>query len=335
MDHNKSVWSLYHTSDTLIILRDRTPDPANAGPDRGVCDSVSVNLAALPATHGGSGLWSVISGSGIISNVTSPVSMVSNLGFGTNRFRWTVTSQFGICAGSHDEVVITRDQAPAPAFAGLDQALCNAVTAPLGANSATVGTGTWSVVTNPSGINPVFSPDIHNPNATLQILPGNEGLYEVAWTIVNQSCRTSDTMVIDFGVPVPPADAGPPDSVCGTSAALSGNNPGKGTGTWRKISGTGTVNFIPGPHYPGTLARIDAGEEGWYAFEWRITSGSCPPSADTVTILYKPTPGIPGVSDESRCGPGQLTLNSTIGTNGNSNRWYKNVIHRQSFVYRQ
>jgi gliding motility-associated-like protein len=329
---NKLAWTITSqfgacitTSDTMIILRDRTPDPADAGPDRGVCDSISVSLAALPATKGGSGLWSVISGTGIISNLMSPGSPVSNLSFGANSFRWSVSSQFGICAGSQDEVVITRDQAPNPAFAGLDQALCNSVTAPLGANSATVGTGTWSVVTNPSGNNPVFSPDIHNPNATLQILPGNEGVYVAEWTIVNQSCRTSDTIVIDFGVPVPPANAGSPDSVCGTSAALSGNAPGKGTGTWRKVSGTGTVSFIPGPHHTGTLARIDAGEEGLYTFEWRITSGSCPPSADTVTILYKPTPGIPGVSDESRCGAGQLTLLSVTGLYGNSNHWYKNA----------
>ena len=75
---------------------------------------------------------------------------------------------------------------------------------------------------------------------------------------------------------------------------------------------------IPGP-LPGSMTV----KKAWYAFEWRITSGSCPPSADTVSILYKPTPGIPGSSDESRCGPGQLTLTSTMGTNGNSNRWYK------------
>ena len=81
--------------------------------------------------------------------------------------------------------------------------------------------------------------------------------------------------------------------------------------------------LFPVPHHPGTLARIDDGEEGLYEFEWKITSGSCPPSADTVVILYKPTPGIPGVSDESRCGPGLLTLTSTLGTNGNGNNGIK------------
>ncbi|MBN2273351.1 MAG: PKD domain-containing protein [Bacteroidales bacterium] len=313
------------TSDTMTILRDRTPDPADAGPDRGVCDSVSVNLAALPATNGGNGVWSVITGGGLVDDPAISTSLVSNLAFGTNQLRWTVTSQYGICAGTSDDVIISRDEAPAASFAGFDQALCNAVSSPLGANAATVGTGTWSVVTNPSGINPVFSPDIHDANATIQILPGNEGLYEVAWTIVNLSCRTSDTMVVDFGVPVPPADAGPSDSVCGTTAVLTGNNPGICTGTWTKISGSGDVEFIPGPHSPGALARIGTGEEGWYSFEWRITSGSCPPTADTVSILYMPTPGVPGVSDESRCGPGQLTLGSTIGLGGNRNHWHKNA----------
>jgi gliding motility-associated-like protein len=313
------------TSDTIHIMRDRTPDPADAGPDRGVCDSVSVNLAALPITHGGTGSWSVMSGGAILSDITSPVSVVSNLGFGSNRFRWTAASQFGICPGNSDDVIIIRDQAPAPAFAGLDQALCSAVTAPLGANTATIGTGTWSVVTNPSGINPVFSPDTHNSNATLQILAGNEGRYELAWTIINQSCRTSDTLLVDFGIPVPPANAGPTDTVCGISAVLHGSNPGRGTGTWRKITGPGTVSFNPGVNFAGTLVVINAGDEGWYSFEWRITSGSCPPSADTVFVLFKPAPGIPSTSDESRCGPGPLTLSSTIGLTGNRNRWYKNA----------
>jgi PKD repeat protein len=313
------------TSDTMIILRDRTPDPANAGQDRGVCDSVSVNLAALPATLGGSGLWLVVSGTGVIDDITSPVSEVSNLSYGANQFRWTISSQFGICPGSSDGVIITRDQAPAPAFAGLDQDLCSSVTAPLGANTATVGTGTWSIVTNPSVVNPVFLPDIHSPNATLQILPGNEGIYVASWTIVNQSCRTSDTIVIDFGLPVPPAYAGTPDSICGTSAPLSGNHPGIGTGTWKKINGSGPVTFVPGATFPGTLACINSGDEGLYSFEWRITSGSCPPSADTVSVLYKPTPGVPTATDEARCGPGQVTLSSATGVNGNRNRWYINA----------
>jgi gliding motility-associated-like protein len=329
---NALVWTIKSqygacltTTDTMKILRDLTPDPANAGPDRGVCDSLAVNMAALQAGHGGMGSWTVILGGGIIDEVHSPASPVSNLSFGTNQFRWNVVSQYGICPGSSDNVIITRDQAPSPALAGMDQNLCSSVTAPLGANSATVGTGTWSIATNPTVTPPVFIPATGNPNATVQILPGNEGIYEFAWTIVNGSCRTSDTLMIDFGMPVPPADAGQADSVCGTSATINGNNPGIGTGTWRKIVGVGTVTYLPGVHSPSAIAQIDNGNAGYYTFEWRITSGSCPPSADTVGILFKPMPGNPSASDADRCGSGSVVLSSTPGTNGDINHWYDNA----------
>ncbi len=309
----------------MEILRDLTPDPAQAGPDRGVCDSLAVNMAALPVGSGGTGTWSVISGGSSISDIHSPVTRVSNLGFGNNQFRWTVVSQFGICPVSTDNITITRDLAPAPALAGMDQNLCSSVTSPLGANNATAGTATWSVVTNPSGVAPVFVPGISNPNTTVQILAGNEGIYEFAWTIVNGSCRTSDTLRVDFGMPVPPADAGPDAVVCGTSAALNGNSAGIGTGTWHKISGSGATAFLPGEHSQAVFAQINAGEEGSYSYEWRITSGSCPPSADTVDILYKPMPGIPTAADVARCGPGAILLSSVPGTNGDVNRWYENA----------
>ncbi len=154
-------------------------------------------------------------------------------------------------------------------------------------------------------------------------MPGNEGIYELSWTIINASCITSDTVRIDFGGTPPPADAGINDSVCGITASLSGNNPAPGTGNWSKIGGPGIVSFLPGPDAPGALARINSGDEGLYEFEWRITSGSCPPAVDTVSVLFKPLPGMPGAGGTEQCGAGSVTLSSTIGINGNSNRWYE------------
>jgi gliding motility-associated-like protein len=313
------------TSDSLQVLRDLIPDPANAGPDRGVCDSSMVKLSALPVTNGGTGTWTVLAGSGIISDALNPASAVSNLSFGSNTFRWSVISQFGICAGSSDNVIITRDQAPDPAFAGLDQSLCSSVTAPLGANAATIGTGTWSVSSNPSGTNPVVLPSVNSPNATVQILPGNEGTYKFAWTIVHMSCRTSDTLLVDFGVPVPVANAGPADSVCGLVAPINGNVPAIGVGTWRKISGTGNVSFVPGKHSPSAWASIMAGNEGAYQLEWKITSGSCPPKADSTWIYYKPMPGVPVAADFERCGQGTAVLSAVPGVNGDEVHWYQNA----------
>ncbi len=139
-----------------------------------------------------------------------------------------------------------------------------------------------------------------------------------------QAARQSDTLLVDFGIPVPAALAGPSDSVCGLSAALAGNSPAKGMGTWSKISGPGNVNFIPTIHSPSVMANIQAGDEGQYTFEWRITSGSCPPKADSTLIYFKPMPGVPAANDLQRCGPGSVVLTATVGTNGDVVHWYKN-----------
>ncbi len=310
------------TADTMKILRDMTPSPANAGKDRGVCDSSQVALAALPVNNGGSGTWSVVAGTGIPGNTNDPQTEVSNLAFGINRLRWLVVSQFGVCPGSTDDVVITRDQAPAPALAGMDMDLCNSLTAPMGANAATIGTGTWSVVASPVATPPSFLPNVNTPHVTVQIAPGNEGVYGFAWTIVNASCRTSDTIRVDFGTPVPQAAAGPSDTVCGLSATLHANNVSKGTGTWTRIMGPGTVNLIPGDHQPAVQVMVNAGDEGLYTFEWRISSGSCPSTADTTTIFYRPTPVIPMAADQPRCGPGIVVLTASGSAPGEVVHWY-------------
>jgi PKD repeat protein len=91
------------------------------------------------------------------------------------------------------------------------------------------------------------------------------------------------------------------------------------------MAGPGTVTFVPGIHSPAAFAQINAGGEGIYTFEWRITSGSCPPSADVVDVLYKPIPGIPSATGAERCGPGTVLLTSTPGINGDINRWYANA----------
>lgn len=314
------------TLDTIRILRDVTPSPSDAGDNKNICEHDTFKLEGNEATDGGEGTWNIVTGTALISLPDQHNALATNLSYGTNRFRWTITSQFGICPGSTSDVIIIRDEAPDPAIAGMDQYLCNSVSSPLGANTPTAGTGNWSVVSNPSSHNPVFNPSTASPNSTVQILAGDEGLYTFAWTIINASCRTSDTVTVDFGLPVPQAYAGNDDTVCGTSYLLNGNSPGPGTGTWRKISGTGGVTFVPGIHSPGASARISNGTEGLYSFEWKLSSGSCPQTFDTVNILYKRTPGVPGIGNIENCGPDEITLHSTIGLNGTTNNWYDNSI---------
>lgn len=310
------------TSDTMQILRDLQPDPANAGPDRGVCDTVLIPLMATPANHNGAGTWSIVTGTGVFSDIHDPHAFLSGLPFGTSEFRWRVQSFYNLCAASSDELRITRDESPLPAFAGLDQYLCISLSAPLGANSPSVGSGYWTVVSNPTGTPPVFNPSEFDEGATVGILPGHEGLYSFAWNIRHGSCFTSDTLSVDFGLPVTPALAGVDDSVCGPLVQLHGNHPGIGTGTWRKVSGPGPVGFIPHVHAPDALVEIQTGGEGTYVFEWRIESGSCPPSSDKVTVTFKTTPGIPLAADEERCGEGSFLLHADDAVNSHFTQWF-------------
>jgi PKD repeat protein len=326
---NTLVWTIESqfgacltTTDTMRILRDVTPESANAGADLQICDLASIQLAGNEPTDGGSGTWTVLSGGSVISGPSDYNATVSDLAYGNNSFQWEISSRFGICSGSTDQVTITRDEAPAPAFAGLDQFLCNSTSSPLGANSPTAGSGQWTVVTKPVAADPVFIPSVTSPGASVQILPGNEGMYEFAWTITNASCVTSDTIRVDFGKPVPAANAGADDTVCGQSAILNGNDPGIGIGTWSKTEGPGNIIFLPDSNSPAALARINPGDEGLYRIEWKLESGSCPPEYDTVNILFKPRPGVPLASDAANCGPGSVILTSAIGSNGTENRWY-------------
>ncbi len=80
-------------------------------------------------------------GSGNITNPSAYNSTVSNLGYGSNTFRWTIN--YNGCS-SYDEIVVVNNQ-PTAADAGVDQITC-ADSINLYPNTPTIGTGEWSVV---------------------------------------------------------------------------------------------------------------------------------------------------------------------------------------------
>ena len=316
------------SNDTIAIIRDIAPSSAFAGPDTDLCDLSSYTLQGNNITNNGNGTWIVISGGSFVSDIHDPSSNVVSLAYGDNQLEWLIESEFGICSATRDTVVITRFEMPLSAAAGSDQEHCLAYSSnPLGANTPSVGTGEWNILFNPSGINPVFIPSDNDPNATLNILSGNEGEYILTWTIRNGSCITGDTVSVDFGIPLPPAYAGPDTSVCGLSVYLKADNPPIGQGTWQVISGAGSVSFSD-IHDPNALIQISTGNEGSYLLEWQTLSGSClplPVHLDTVQIDFKPSPSIPVAYDQDRCGNGVVTLESLKAYNATTCRWYDSI----------
>ncbi len=310
------------TKDTVTVLRDVQPDAANAGPDRAVCDSSSVQLQANSVNYAGTGTWSLIAGSGSFQNIHHPNTRINGLSAGMNTMEWSIQSQYGICPVTTDQVNIQIDAHPGVADAGPDQSFCDDTSTTLNANNPVIGSGEWTVSRNPSGNPPYFTPDVNTSNAGIAVDVGNEGKYILEWTLVNGSCVSTDEVVIDFGVDNPVAEAGPSDTICGTTIQLNATPFAPGTGTWKKISGPGNVLFFPDSITPDAHAFITKGKEGEYTFEWKMVSGSCAPVFDSVKVLYNKIPEQPITYADSNCGPESMQLSSDVGMFGTYNYWY-------------
>lgn len=89
---------------TASVSVNSPPTIANAGPDQVVpCGVTTVTLTGNTPLVG-TGTWSLISGSGTISNPNSPTTTVTGLGTGTNVFSWIISNP--PCAPSTDNVNI-------------------------------------------------------------------------------------------------------------------------------------------------------------------------------------------------------------------------------------
>lgn len=173
------------STDDVVITVQSQPTTSNAGPDQNVCATTASLSANTPTS--GSGLWTLVGGTGTITNPTSPTSGVTGLGTGSNTFRWTITN--GACSPSTDDVVITRDGLPTTAIAGPNQAFCGSSTM-LAGNSPSVGTGTWTVL---SGTATITTPNSPSSSVTGIAV----GSAQLVWTISNGSCpASSDTVVL-------------------------------------------------------------------------------------------------------------------------------------------
>ncbi|NJN34200.1 MAG: hypothetical protein HC817_08075, partial [Saprospiraceae bacterium] len=126
-------------SDNINIFND-LPVTANAGVDTSVCNQTQITLNATTPSVG-TGIWTVVSGPGTVTNPTSRNSTVTNLVAGQNTvLRWTVTN--GACT-VFDDLTLTNNILPI-ANAGNDTILCAATTYTLPNIMPSLGTGVWT-----------------------------------------------------------------------------------------------------------------------------------------------------------------------------------------------
>jgi gliding motility-associated-like protein len=174
----------------------------------------------------GVGTWSKVSGPGDATfspDANAANAIVTVTAYGTYTFRWTVVN--GTCSTNATVTVIFIQQPPANAGSGGNS--CNKEFI-LNALVPSTGTGTWTKATGPG--NAVFTPDNHNPNATVDV--DQFGLYSFAWTVINSTCTSSDIVSVTFH-DLPPINAGSDTTIC------------KGSSIQLYAQGAGSVSWIP------------------------------------------------------------------------------------------
>ncbi|MEQ1746989.1 MAG: BspA family leucine-rich repeat surface protein [Saprospiraceae bacterium] len=290
------------STDEMTVTFNQNPTTANAGADQtgaATCGQTQVTLAANSPSVG-TGTWSIQSGAGgSFGNANSPTSTFSGTAGTAYVLRWTISNS--PCTASTDDVAVTFNRNPTAANAGPDQtgaATCGQTQVTLAANTPTIGTGAWSIV---SGTGGSFG-NAASPSSTFS---GNAGTtYTLRWTISNPPCSPStDDVVVTFNQNPNAAAAGPDQTVCGSSATLAANSPSIGTGAWTQVSGPGTANF-GATSSPTSSVSVSA--TGVYTLRWTVTNSPCAASPDEMVVTFNQAPSF------SNCPPG-VTVSATSG----------------------
>lgn len=252
-------YALSQSSDDVIIVNNM-PDQANAGYDDVICGTDFQLRGNLPRPNMGTGLWTLFSGGGVIDDPTLPNPNVTNLGYGPNRFVYTITK--GKCV-SQDEVEIINGL-PTQAFAGNDATVCvNYVQ--LQPNTPTYGVGTWRVGSIGSAR--------FEGNWARDLAPGPN---ELIWEISTGYCTSSHSIIITNNSPSV-ANAGQSRDICENEIMLSASPAIYGIGSWELIFGSGT---IANPLNNQTMVTGLAKGENY--FRWTIDNNGCKSVSDVV-----------------------------------------------------
>jgi gliding motility-associated-like protein len=294
---------------TITVYDDAQP-AANAGVDQGLCTpSLSTTMTANVANPPAIGTWSVLAGSGTVSNANNPTTVVSGLAVGENVFVWSIFN--GVCTASitTDTVsIFVYDGNAVNANAGPDQSICTPLsTVSMDANTAIFpASGQWTLVSGGGTI-----ADSTDPLTAITGLPIGENIFE--WTIDNGPCTNGVTadqvsiFVFDDNNPV--ADAGPDILLClpTNSTAMSASSVTfPATGNWSTIAGNGTFSDVSDPN-----ATVNDLVVGINTFVWTVNNGPCSAgiTSDTIDVILFDNGGVP-----SNAGPDQFLCTPTTAT---------------------
>ncbi len=184
----------------------------------------------------------------------------------------------------------------------------------MAANSPTVGTGTWSVI---SGTATITTPS--TPNSGVTGVPAGSTA-TLRWTISNGSCTpsTDEVVLTNYALPTTASITTTPLNYCGTllSGSLGGNSPTVGIGAWSIVSG-GTGSFSNSSSGSSTFTATALGT---YILQWTISNGTCAASSAQITVNFadQPISGtlVPSPATGTICSGVLVSASATAGSGG-------------------
>lgn len=250
------------TSDQVTVTNNKID--VNAGVDQIICD----RTATLDATDltTGTGYWSIESGSASFVDFEDPNTVVTGLSQGSNVLTWNVNNNSCI---SSDSVTITNDS-PTTAYAGEDTTVTADLTT-LQGNIPSKGIGSWTLISG-SGI--IDDPLLYNTTVSSLGLGDNK----FRWTITNNSCISTDDVIITNANAEPP-NAGSDQTLCTDATTLEANDPLFGYGEWSVVQGSATfadvndaTTTVTGLAKGDNILRWSIWENGWSSDDVIITN---------------------------------------------------------------
>ncbi|WP_430813243.1 PKD domain-containing protein [Carboxylicivirga sp. RSCT41] len=183
---NILMWTITNgdcfTSDQVTIFN-KIPDQAAAGDDRTTCENYIVLNANNPVD--GSGTWTVVSGKGMFENKHQHNTMVTDVGYGENIYKWTIS--YGDCT-TEDVVSIVSNKADP--YAGEDDVTYEPVYTLQAQNPGALN-GVWTIV---AGGGTFDDPGFFN--TSVRDLPVGKSTFR--WTITTDGCEAYDEVTIEY-----------------------------------------------------------------------------------------------------------------------------------------
>jgi len=252
------------SSDDVIITNNEIV--ANAGPNADNCGGSSYTLGANNPSPG-TGSWSIINSSGVISNTMEYGTTVLGMTSGDNTFRWTINH---LGCNSFDDVSIEVYDLYT-AFSGSDADICEGTSYPLDGNLPIMGNGLWTSGT--AGIT-IVDPTLYNSNVTGLTFPD---IITLTWTITNGPCISYDDVVLKNAKST--ISAGSDNLVCNNEYNLSAEDPVVSVGMWSLVGGTGIFDN-------NTVANTIVRGMGFgtNTFRWSVATNGCAAVNDDVAI---------------------------------------------------